>query len=180
MPTPVTLYLVRHAIAADRGPAYPDDALRPLTREGKQLFTRAARGLAELGVHVDEVLTSPLTRARQTAQILASALAGTPPVTDLPSLVPDSEPADVVADLERFSRRSSLALVGHEPSISALASALIGARGGIPFKKGAVCRIDVPFLPPARPGELVWFATPRMLRRLGGAKKGGRRAPRRQ
>jgi phosphohistidine phosphatase len=171
MSSPVILYLVRHAIAAERGPAYPDDTLRPLTREGRQLFTRAARGLASLDVHVDEVLTSPYTRARQTARILASALAGAPPVTDLPSLVPDGEPADVIGELERFSRRSSLALVGHEPSISALAAALIGARGGIPFKKGAVCRIDVPVLPPGRPGELVWFATPRMLRRLGGPGK---------
>ena len=164
----IELYLVRHAIAAERGEAFPDDRLRPLTREGIARFKREVEGLDALRVTVEEVLTSPLTRTRQTADILAAALPGKPPVTEFPALAPEGSIAAVINGLGAFSRRKGLALVGHEPSIGELAARLIGARTPIPFKKGAICRIDVPVLPPSRSGQLVWFVTPRILRRLKG------------
>src|SRR5258706_7668086 len=68
------LYLVRHGVAEERGDAWPDDAKRPLTDEGISRMRKVTRGLAELGVSLDLILTSPLVRARQTAEILAAGL----------------------------------------------------------------------------------------------------------
>lgn len=159
------LYLVRHAAAGRRGPAWPDDRLRPLTPDGRRRFRRVVRGIAAHGARIDLVLTSPLVRARQTADLLAAAF-GAPRAVVLPALAPGGTPARVVAALAR--RRSAarrIALVGHEPDLGSLAAWLIGAREPLAFKKGGVCRIDVPW-PPRQNGRLVWFATPGMLRRL--------------
>ena len=67
MSTPTELYLVRHAIAAERGSEWPDDTKRPLTERGISRFKEAVKGLRHLDVTVDEIFTSPLVRARQTA-----------------------------------------------------------------------------------------------------------------
>ena len=158
-----SLYLIRHAIAAERGDQYPDDAERPLTDQGMSRFRKAARGLVEVGVEVDLILTSPFVRARQTADILSEQLRGNPPVVETATLVPGASHADLVAELANHAKRSALAIVGHEPGIGTTAARLVGARGTIEFKKGAVCRIDVGSLPPAGPGRLVWFAPPKML-----------------
>ena len=64
--------------------------------------------------------------------------------------------------------RSSLALVGHEPDLGELAAWLIGAKEPLPFRKGGICLIEAPVLPPGRNCALVWFATPKMLRAMKG------------
>jgi phosphohistidine phosphatase len=158
-----SLYLVRHAIAGERGDEYPDDSKRPLTREGMSRFRKAARGLVEVGVEVDLILTSPFVRARQTADILSEQLRGNPPVVETNALVPGAPHADLIAELANHAKRSALALVGHEPAIGTTAARLVGAKGAFAFKKGGVCRIDVSSLPPEGPGQLVWFAPPKML-----------------
>lgn len=163
----IQLYLIRHGVAGARGEAYPDDTKRPLTPQGVSQLRRAAKGLDALGVEFDEILTSPLVRARQTAEVIAQALAPRTPVTPLDALAPGVAPAAVVSALADHARHRSIALVGHEPGLGELAARLIGTRAPIPFKKGAVCRIDLEALPPARPGRLCWFATPKMLRKLG-------------
>ena len=160
------LYLVRHAIAAARGPEWPDDALRPLTDSGISRFKKVVEGLATMNLIVDEVLTSPLVRARQTADLLASGLPDHPPVKVLEALAPEHAPARVFEAVARVARGRRVALVGHEPGLGELAALLIGARRTIPFKKGGVCRIDVETAVAPRSGTLVWFATPRILRRL--------------
>ena len=166
MPGPYELYLVRHGLAEERGEAWPDDARRPLTSEGLAQMRKAVRGLARLGVVIDVVLTSPLVRARQTAEILAGGFEPKPPVTNVDSLALDSSYAAVVADLEKHARKTRIALVGHEPGMGELAARLIGSRHSIAFKKGAVCRIDVDEIPPSGPGDLRWLLTPKLLRSL--------------
>ena len=69
------LYLVRHAVAEERGPAWPDDTLRPLTERGQRRFARAATGFVRLEGVPDSILTSPLVRARQTAEIAGESTA---------------------------------------------------------------------------------------------------------
>jgi phosphohistidine phosphatase len=162
------IYIVRHAIAAERGDAYPDDAVRPLTPDGIDRFRQVAKGLAWLDVRVDRILTSPLVRARQTADILADELPGKPQVIETDALVPGATFDEIRTHLAEFSRCSSVALVGHEPGLGELAARLLGMRHPLAFKKGGVCRIDIETLPPAGPGELRWFAPPRMLARLRG------------
>ena len=159
------LYLIRHGLAEARGDAWPDDTKRPLTEEGMSRLRKSARGLAALDVSVDAILVSSLTRARQTAEIFAAEL-DRPPIFTIESLAPDGQYAAIVADLEKHARRERLALVGHEPSIGELAARLIGSRHAIPFKKGAVCRIDIASLPMTGPGDLRWMLPPKVLRSL--------------
>jgi phosphohistidine phosphatase len=166
MPGPYELYLVRHGLAEERSETWPDDGKRPLTADGMAKMRKAARGLARLGVGIDLVLTSPLVRARQTAEILAAEFEPRPPLVNVDSLATDGSYAALVADLEKNSRRARIALVGHEPGIGELAARLIGSRHSIEFKKGAICRIDVDDIPPSGPGDLRFLLPPRILRAL--------------
>jgi phosphohistidine phosphatase len=166
MPGPYELYFVRHGLAEERGDAWPDDTKRPLTEEWMSRLRKAVRGLARIGVSVDVVLTSPLVRARQTADIVAGGLDPRPSIVNVDSLAPAGSYAAVLADLEKHSRKCRLALVGHEPMLGELAARLVGSRHPIEFKKGGVCRIDVEDLPPAGPGDLRWMLTPKILRAL--------------
>jgi phosphohistidine phosphatase len=166
MPGPYELYLVRHAIAEERGDAWPDDAKRPLSADGMTRMRKSMRGLAKLDLAIDVILTSPLVRTRQTAEIVAAALDPKPAIVAVDSLAPGGAQTAIFSDLEKQSRKTRLGIVGHEPGIGELAARLIGSRHAIEFKKGAVCRIDVDELPPSGPGELRWFLTPRFLRAL--------------
>ena len=161
-----SLYLVRHAVAAARGEAYPDDRQRPLTPQGMARFRAAVRGLVRVGVEIDRVLTSPLLRARQTADILSAELPGSPPVTETDALEPGAAFDGVLRALDACADLSSIALVGHEPGIGDLAARLMHSALPLEFRKGAVCRIDLDEWPPAAPGRLRWFLTPKIMRKL--------------
>jgi phosphohistidine phosphatase len=162
------LYLIRHGLAAERGENYPDDTKRPLTSRGIQKLRREAKALNALDVSFDVILTSPLVRARQTAEALASVLRVPPPVINAPSLAPGGTHNAIIDELAKQShRRKKMAVVGHEPGIGELAARLLGLRKPVEFKKGGICRIDVTALPPTGPGQLRWLLTPRMLRKIG-------------
>lgn len=158
------LYLVRHGIAAERGDDYPDDAQRPLIPEGRVRLKQIAVGLRRLGVAWDEVLTSPLVRALQTAQALSEAFDPRPPVTTTDSLALGGRTDAVFAELARRRSLKSVALVGHMPGMGILAAQLIGASRELEFKKGAVACIELERGPAAGAGRLLWFASPKLLR----------------
>jgi phosphohistidine phosphatase len=171
----VLLYLVRHAIAFDRDPqAWPDDRERPLTPEGRQRFRRAARGLRALGVQPDAVFSSRYVRAWQTAEVLV-AEAGWPVPQALPVLESDHPPAEVLSALRTAGGARSLALVGHEPQMHALAALLLAGAGPEPeedrvlveFRKGGVACLRLDGSPASGRGTLVWHATPKLLRAAG-------------
>ena len=166
MAQPCELYLVRHAIAAERDSEWPDDTKRPLTERGISRFKEAIKGLRRIDVAVDEVFTSPLVRAKQTAELIAQGLEGKPPVKVLDALAPGHTSASVMTNLAKVAKRRRIALVGHEPELGELAAYLIGAGRALPFKKGGVCRIDVGSLTSRRAGALVWFFPPTVLRQL--------------
>src|SRR5262245_17225978 len=117
MAGPYELYLIRHAVAEERGDDWPDDTKRPLSEDGASRMRTNARGLARLGATVDVIVTSPLVRARQTADIVAAALNPRPPIVTADSLGPGGTYQAFTADLEKQSRRSRIAIVGHEPGI---------------------------------------------------------------
>ncbi len=125
---------------------------------------KAVRGLARLGVSIDLILTSPLVRTRQTAEIMAAGLEPRPTILNVDALTPAGTFTSLAGELEKHARRTRIALVGHEPNIGEIAARLVGSRHPIEFKKGAVCRIDVEQLPPHGPGDLRWFLPPRALR----------------
>jgi phosphohistidine phosphatase len=162
------LYLVRHGLAAERGENYPDDTKRPLTSKGIQRMRQEGKALVALDVTFDVILTSPLVRARQTAEALAASFRDAPPIVNTPALAPGGTHNAIIDELAKQShRRKRIALVGHEPGIGELAGRLLGARKAVEFKKGAIARIDVTALPMAGPGLLRWFLTPRVLRKIG-------------
>lgn len=163
---PSELYLVRHAIAAERGDDWPDDSKRPLTERGISRFKESVGGLKELDAVIDEIFSSPLVRARQTADLLAAGVEGRPPVKLLDALAPGHPSATVMAQLAKAAKHRRIALVGHEPDLGELAAHLIGGRRPLPFKKGGICRIDVAGVSSKVAGTLVWFVTPKILRRL--------------
>lgn len=161
------LYLIRHGIAAERGEDYPDDSKRPLTSVGISRLRKEAKALDGLGVAFDQILSSPLTRAKQTAEVLAESLKSKPPVAFVDALAPAGTPAAVIQEIAKHARKTRLALVGHEPNMGELAARLIGSRVPLEFKKGGICRIDFEVLPPKGLGHLRWFVTPKMLRNMG-------------
>lgn len=160
------MYLVRHAVAAERGDAYPDDTQRPLTPRGAARFQKAVEGLATLEPRIERVLSSPLVRARQTADILAEFLPSKPKVAEIQALAPGASFDSLKRALAACGPSTGIALVGHEPGIGEIAARLLGARSPIPFKKGAVCLIEVDTLPLVGPGTLRWFLPPRVLRAM--------------
>lgn len=162
----IEVYLIRHGVAADRGKEWPDDSKRPLTPDGLARLRKQARALNELNVTFDEIISSPLVRTRQTADVFSAELKGHPEVVLSDALAPAGTPAAVIQELTKHVRKARLALVGHEPNLGELAAELIGARAPLEFKKGGICRIDFEVLPPKGVGRLRWFATPKMIRKL--------------
>ena len=164
------LFLLRHAIAAPREAGrYPDDRIRPLTREGKRRMELAARGMHALGLRFDLVLTSPLARAVETARIAARACRPRPDLKVLRPLAPGGGAGGVLAGLSALPAGAAVLLVGHEPDLSRLAGALIlEHRDTLPieFKKGALCRIDFDGAARLGGGRLIFHLPPRVLRGL--------------
>lgn len=163
----VELYIVRHAIAAERGPEWPDDDQRPLTERGIDRFKEVVAGLVFLEVQIDVIFTSPLLRARQTAEFLSEGLPEQVPVETADALAPGHTSLEVMEQIAREAGGAArVALVGHEPGVGALAGWLIGARRALPFKKGGVCRFEMDSLT-SRYATLSWHMPPKALRKLG-------------
>jgi phosphohistidine phosphatase len=165
----MNLYLVRHAIAFAHDPAaWPDDRERPLTQSGEKKFRRAARGLSGLVPTIDVVLSSPLTRAWQTAEILQKR-AGWPEPRRFDPLEPGTAPADAVEALQPHASAESVALVGHEPSLHELASFLLSGDPSsvrLTMKKGGVACLSTADGIQAGAASLEWVLQPRVLRAL--------------
>ena len=160
------LYLIRHGVAAERGDEYPDDSKRPLTSGGISRLRKEARALDEMEIGFDHIITSPLVRTRQTADVFVETLKSKPSLSQSDALAPAGTPTAVMQELTKYLRKGRIALVGHEPNMGELAARLIGARTPLEFKKGAICRIDFDVPPPKGHGQLRWFVTPRMLREI--------------
>ena len=166
--TVYALYIMRHGIAGDRGPEYPDDTKRPLTPEGRKKLREAVAGLAKLGVELDWIVSSPLVRARETAEIVADCLGGRPPLDLSDTLSPGGEPEGLIKFLAKQPSRTRVLVSGHEPDLGELAARLIGAGRHVrfAFKKGGCCLITFDEFPPESPGKLVWWLTPKVMRKL--------------
>src|SRR5262249_50908260 len=139
--------LVRHAIAAERDfQQWPDDRDRPLTEEGEERMRRAARGLGRIVPEVDVIFASPLARAWRTAEILHEEI-GWPMPEAWSQLDPERSPAQAVLSLVPHQEANRVALVGHEPNLSEIASYLLtgdGHRGvDLEMKKGGVACLGV-------------------------------------
>jgi phosphohistidine phosphatase len=160
------LVLIRHARAVERA-LFKRDRTRALTEDGRRRMRRAARGLHAILPGLTHIATSPLLRARQTAEIVAAVSAGVDTVL-LPALAPGGAPRTVLAWLRTQPHNAQLALVGHEPDLGRLASWLLAGRfsGFVQFKKGAAALIEFADAPAAGKGTLAWLLTAAQLAEL--------------
>ena len=164
----MNIHLLRHGIAAAIGRENNfRDEQRALTPEGIAKMRQAAQGLKRLQVSFDVIASSPLIRARQTAEIVAEALKFCQPLDEWDELVPEGAVDAVLRRLHDFRECRSVLLVGHQPSIGCIASYLVfgDARVSLPFKKGAVFCVQASD-PPPWAGELLWMLPSRMLRQI--------------
>ena len=166
------LYIIRHAIAVEAGtPGVEDDSQRPLTDKGKKKMQKIAQGLRELETELDLILTSPYVRAVETAKILRKAFdLKKENVVETEHLTPTGDGNQVVNLIkEQYPNVDKVALVGHEPALSNLASVLISGDPtlALTFKKGGVCRLSVDTLQYGRCATLDWLLSPAQLVELG-------------
>ena len=169
LPAEYELYIMRHGLAVTRDvTTVMDDAKRPLTSEGKQKMREIASGLDRMGIEVDWIVSSPLIRAVETAEIVGDALGSKPPLDTCDALKPGSAPEALITFLAKRPNRRRVLVVGHEPDLSELAARLMGAgrNANMPFKKGGCCLITFSIFPPKLPGRLVWWLPPRVMRKL--------------
>lgn len=129
------LYLIRHAEAVSPGPGVPD-TYRYLTVNGRQKCREVGRLLREASVAFDAVVTSPLVRAVQTAELIADAVDYLGPIESHTAFTPGAY-AQLACE-ELLKRGSSVAVVGHEPGMSELAAFLVGQPGFAPFRLAQV------------------------------------------
>lgn len=162
--------LIRHAKAGDADPnTWPDDHQRPLTAEGVAEQRSAARAMKKMGISFEFLVTSPLVRAVQTAEVVAEVYRWKEPPQVAEELGTSCTAAAVVKLLAKFPPDATVGLVGHEPSFSRVAAALIGKSGdaAIELKKSGVVGIAFEGHPAQGAGTLLYHLKPGHLRKIG-------------
>ena len=163
------LYILRHGEAGKRIPSGSRDSERPLTVAGQEEVADIAKALSKLNVRFDFVATSPLKRARQTAETVARVLKvkkGT--VEEWSELKPEGRRLELYRRLSQFKPESSVLVVGHEPYLSTMVSEIMfdGGTGRIVLKKAGLAKITVTAFQPKVRGELRWLLTPKHLKKI--------------
>jgi phosphohistidine phosphatase len=156
-------YFLRHGPAGDAAKWEGADFDRPLTQDGIKRIAREAKTIAALELELDAIITSPLVRARQTAEIVADELKLRDRLRQDDRVGLGFSAARLAAILADHEDASAIMLVGHEPSMSSTVGALIGG-GEIDLKKGALACVEVTRESPLR-GLLLWLASPKLLTR---------------
>lgn len=159
------IYLVRHAVAMEREDWDGSDDARPLTEEGTERMKEAARGLLRMGLKAGRIFSSPLKRARQTADILVKEL-GLAKIEIIDSLAPGNAPPHVLKELDNLKADVDIMLAGHEPDMGHLAAFFLGAGRPLPFKKGAVMAVEFESRPGPGKGRLLWHMPTKVMRHL--------------
>lgn len=160
------LYLIRHGIAAEHG-TYQNDDERPLTQEGDRKTRKVASRLKELELELGIILTSPLIRARQTAEILKAA-GLSQQLEECAALAPDGNIHDWITEYKTWISTASkpLALVGHQPDLGNWAELLIWgqAKEALILKKAGIIGITLPLKgSPLANSQLFWLTPPKFL-----------------
>jgi phosphohistidine phosphatase len=163
------LYIVRHGIAIDReDPQCPPDLERFLTEEGIEKTKQVAKGVAEIATLPDVMLSSPYVRTMQTAEIFAKLLEyPKDKIRKTDFLLPGAEPLQLFRELSKDKASSVVFVFGHAPHLDDLLATALNSKHQITaLKKAGVALLELKRVaPPA--GELVWMATPKILRKAG-------------
>jgi phosphohistidine phosphatase len=161
----MNLLIIRHGIAED-GEGI-EDAQRQLTRQGRKRMKQSARTLRKLVPHIDVAATSPLVRAAQTGEILASRYEGLVPAPIAP-LSPGKSPIALLHWVQKQPAAATIALVGHEPALSTFASWMLTGlqESFIELKKGSACMLQLDGEIRAGRAKLQWLLKSSQLRAM--------------
>jgi phosphohistidine phosphatase len=162
----VHLYLIRHGIAAEPE-EYETDAERPLTKEGDRKTRKVAQRLYELEIQFDLILTSPLLRAKQTAQILQTVFPSTK-IEESAALAPSGDIQNWLEWYQQWQETGSLrlALVGHQPDLGNWAETLLWGRtqDALILKKAGIIGLILPETgSPVARSQMFWLTPPKFL-----------------
>ncbi len=155
------LYFLRHGQAGNREDWHGDDSQRPLTVEGKRRMKRAAATIWKLELPLDIIISSPLVRASQTAEIVAKARGSTARLITDDRVGPGFGPKHLATIVAEHRGARGLMLVGHEPDFSETIGHVTGG-GGLTMKKGALAYVEMKD-PASLKGTLVWLIPPNVL-----------------
>jgi phosphohistidine phosphatase len=155
------LFIIRHAAAIERT-AEVSEEQRYLTPEGRDFMRKTARTMFKKGIEPCLILTSPLVRAVQTADILAETISSVVPVVVTDELSPGFDVEALQRLVNKFQEVNELVIVGHEPDMSGVVSSLLSLQRGFNFKKGTAFKltIDAKF---AKPATFKWLAAGKKL-----------------
>ena len=161
------LYILRHAIAVERtAPGQKNDFDRPLSPEGEQKLRRIVKAMRNLELSFELILSSPYVRARETAEVAASALGLRKRLQLMETLGADGNPREFLAELRGIEPLpKSLLIVGHEPYLTTLVTLLVSgaAQPCLTLKKGGLCKLKIEALRVGRCATIEWLLTPRQL-----------------
>jgi len=162
------IFVIRHAEAEEPAHALIEgrnDAQRELTQEGRRKMRAGARGLAQVVEHIDHLVSSPLVRAVQTADLLAEAFPDARRQQHA-GLAPGFQHVALLQWVTR--QKGTLALVGHEPDLSEWIGYMVSGepRGLVLMKKGACCCLEMPETPVAGEAHILWHMSLKQLRGL--------------
>ncbi len=151
------LVVVRHAEAVERSADVREEQ-RYLTPEGRAFFRKTAETMKNKGIEPDMILTSPLIRAVQTADILAETISysGRLMVTD--DLSPGFGIEDLRQILESWKEAKEIVIVGHEPDLGDVVASLLSLPAGFAFKKGSAVKLKVDTEDTGKPAAFKWLA----------------------
>jgi phosphohistidine phosphatase len=164
----MNLILIRHADAGERdAKRWPDDDLRPVSAVGRERQLTCAAAMQRMGIRFDHLISSPLLRARETAEIVAEAYGFEGEIVVSDAMGPDCTARGIAAFLGAYANGDRVALVGHEPSFSSLAAALIGrsADARIALRKSGVIGITFEGLAAPGAGELEYLLRPKLMKK---------------
>lgn len=158
------LYLVRHGESGKSLADVKRDKERSLTSEGRKEVEEIAASIDGLGVEFDEIASSPLPRAKETAQIIAKRQKKAKLLL-WDELMPEGDRRAMMSRLAKMGHGSAVLLVGHEPYLTSVVADLTGAKPGtMLLKKAGLVRIRVTSFTPNATGELRWLLSPRVLK----------------
>lgn len=168
----MNLYILRHGVAVERGTnGYKSDAERPLTPKGRRKLRRAVAAMRVMELSFDVILSSPLVRARETAEIVGKGLHLQKKLKLTEHLASGGKSAGLVQYLvELEPKLEDVLLVGHEPDLGQLASLLLTGSSStlqVTFKKGGLCKLTVGRLRAGKCASLEWLLTPSQLELIG-------------
>lgn len=156
------LIMVRHAAAVERTSGITEEC-RYLTPEGREFFRKTARTMRKKGVNPSLILTSPLLRAVQTADILAETIAYIGPLVVADELMPGFDKTALQSLLNTFQPLKELVIVGHEPDLSLLIASFLSLPGGFNLRKGAAVKLSIDSAALNAPAAFKWLAVGKKL-----------------